>query len=110
MTTHPTPLENPTVPGLGQNVLYTLTRLDAEVITGQRYRAGLAAAESPYVIGPSGNDVHAGDVYPACVVRVRGVDPDAGINLQVRLDGNDVHWVEHAVEGTTPGTWAWPAI
>jgi hypothetical protein len=101
-------MENRTVPGLGQTVLYTLTVLDAEVITGQRELARHAAAEPPYVIGRSGNEVRAGDVYAADVVRVRSIDPDAGINLQVRLDGNDVHWVEHVTEGTSPGTWAWP--
>jgi hypothetical protein len=101
-------METPTVPGLGQTVLYTLNQLDVDVITQQRENARLAAAEPPYVIGRSGNPVQVGDVYAADVVRVRGLDPEAGVNLQVRLDGNDVHWVEHVTEGTAPGYWAWP--
>lgn len=96
------------MPGLGQTVHYTLTRLDAQRITQRRERAELAAAEPPHVLGPSGAPVQAGDIYPAAVVRV--VSLDGPVNLQVWLDGNDVHWVERVDHGPGEGCWDWPSL
>jgi hypothetical protein len=57
--------------------------------------------------GPLRNSVHAGDVYPAMVVRV--FDPTVTTsNLQVFLDGACTYWATSRVEGDQPGTWAWP--
>lgn len=101
-------METRSVPGLGLIVQYTLTSLDAEAIAQRRAAAQLAAANPPHLIGPSGADVHAGDIYAAVVVRVRSLD--GALNLQVLLDGNDTLWVEHVEEGTTPGHWSWPGL
>lgn len=98
------------MPGLGQTVTYVLTAADARIITDRRRRAELAAAEPPHVIGPGGAPVAQGDRCAAVVVLVRGVDPDAGVALQVLLNGNDTHWVEISTEGTIPGTWCWPDV
>ncbi|MFC0438768.1 hypothetical protein [Kutzneria buriramensis] len=54
------------------------------------------------------NQVLAGDVYPAMVVRT--FDPSVTTsNLQVFLDGNCTFWATSRVEGTVPGTWSRPA-
>jgi hypothetical protein len=103
-------MENRTVPRLGQDLLYCLTKLDAEQITDRRQRAAQAAVEWPHTIGPTGADVAEGDLYPATVVRLVSLDPEDGLNLQVALDGTDTHWVQRAIEGTEPGTWCWPDI
>lgn len=108
MTTPPpsTP-EKLAVPGLGQIVHYTLTEIDASVITTRRERARQASGEPPHPPATGGADVHTGDVYAATVVRVRSLDGE--VNLQVLLDGDDAHWVEGASEGPGRGHWQWPA-
>ncbi len=53
-----------------------------------------------------GNEAHAGDVYPAMVVRTFG---GTAANLQVFLDGPDTLWVtsrDH--DEDTLGCWFWP--
>lgn len=61
-----------------------------------------------------GNDVHAGDVYPAMVIRVWGSSGCS--NLKVMLDGSDTYWAtsvnyaEWAPEAEslpTPRSWHW---
>lgn len=96
------------MPGLGQTVLYTLTPADARLITDLRARAEQAATVWPHATGPTGAPVHAGDTFPAVVVRV--VSLDGPINLQVLLDGNHAYWAQHIEQGTTPGHWAWPDL
>jgi hypothetical protein len=51
-----------------------------------------------------GNQVTAGDVYPAMIVRVWGDTPESAVNLQVHLDGNDTYWATSRVVGD----YAWP--
>lgn len=52
-----------------------------------------------------GNSASEGDVVPLVVVKVWS---PTTCNGQALLDGNDVLWVSSAVEGSEPGTWAWP--
>lgn len=55
-----------------------------------------------------GNEVHAGDIYPAMVVRVWSQTSGCS-NLKVNLDGSDDFWatsINHDRAGT-PGTWQW---
>lgn len=58
--------------------------------------------------GGPGNEVAAGDVFPAVIVRVWAEGPDAPCNLQVLLDGPDTLWVTSRHRGDDDGTWAWP--
>ncbi len=54
-----------------------------------------------------GNDVKAGDILPAMVLRVWG---DSGCsNLKVILDGSDEYWATSVSFDDTkqPGTWHW---
>jgi len=99
----------PHLPALGQVVLYVLDMLDVEVILQRRAQAQAAAIAAP-VPGPfdGGSDVHSGDVLPATVVRIRSLDPDAGVSLRVLLDGTDLLWANDRMQGTAPGTWHWP--
>lgn len=84
-------------PTIGRIVHYTLGDGDVNQIRNQRITA---------VRGTS-NDVQAGDVYPAVVVRV--FDPSVSTaNLQVLLDGPDSYWATSRTEGDGPGHWAWP--
>lgn len=104
-------------PRLGLPVLYTLSESDVREIRQKRVAAGSATK--------SGNDAHEGDTYPGIIVRDwaqqnlldlaakgelhRGdgvaLEPDdylaqASVNLQVFLDGNDVHWATSRSEQT----------
>lgn len=98
---------------LGRTVHYTLSEEDAKQINRRRTNGGHIAermkTEPPqWPAGAQahiGNDVEAGQVYPAVAVRVWS----AGYaNFQVSLDGNDTYWATSRTEGTQPGTWAWP--
>lgn len=111
MTAPPTPMETPTVPALGHTVLYRLSRLDVATIENRREQALLASSAAP-VFAPvaGGAAVHPGDICPAVVVRCPSLDPDAGLNLRVLLDGTDTLWAEARTEGDAPGTWHWPGI
>lgn len=54
-----------------------------------------------------GNEVKAGEVYPAMVLRVWG---ESGCsNLKVMLDGSDEFWATSIAydEAKAPGTWHW---
>ena len=55
-----------------------------------------------------GNDVKAGDVYPAMVLRVWSDDSGCS-NLKVMLDGSDEFWATSVSFDAekAPGTWHW---
>ena len=55
-----------------------------------------------------GNEVSAGDVYPAMVLRVWGQESGCS-NLKVMLDGNDDFWATsiNFDETKVPHTWHW---
>ncbi len=107
---------------IGRIVHYMLSEQDAASINVQRkdYRAFEAGHKHPHEPGQPGatghqahygNDVEAGQTYPALVVRVWG-DGTYG-NLQVFLDGNDTYWATSRAEAdamTQLGRWTWPTI
>jgi hypothetical protein len=102
-------------PTIGRIVHYKLNAADADAINQRR--ADYAAHQRIVIPGDPGKDgrtghvahvgnhVHAGDVYPATVVRVN----DPSVNLQVHLDGTDTYWATSRAEGDGEGSWAWPA-
>lgn len=98
----------PTMPGLGQDVWYTLTAQDVQLITDRRRAAEQAATQWPHLIGPRGSEVAEGDLVAAKVVKIHALD--GPLSLQVYLDGNDTLWAEHISEGNTPGHWSWPDL
>jgi hypothetical protein len=106
ITTAPEPYR---MPSLGQTVWYRLDALDVGVIEAHR-RQSLAATLAAAVPAPvdSGTDVAEGDLYAAVVVRVCGIDAEAGVSLRVLLDGTDTLWAERRTEGARNGTWCWP--
>jgi hypothetical protein len=81
-------------PTIGRIVLYKLSESDANDI---KHRRGAA----------QGNVPHAGEVYPAVVVRSWG---GPSVNLQVFLDGPDSYWAPSRKEGTVEGCWTWPRL
>lgn len=84
---------------LGADVLYTLTAADAAAID-TRYPMPPPFAEQ------TRSAVEEGTVLPATVSRLNG---STSQNLHVQLDGIGGWWAQGVVEGTGPGTWAWPA-
>lgn len=119
----------PSQPTQGRIVLYKLAEQDAQVINGNRADAAAftsSVTSTSKILGPPrpgqrgrtghavhvGNDVHAGDVFPAIVVRVFGPehDLDPSVNLKVELDGTDSHWATSRTQGDEPGQWSWPVI
>jgi hypothetical protein len=85
---------------IGRVVHYTLTEGDVAEI-GEQYPIGDPTVRR--------NPVRAGQKFPADVVAVFGVASSANTaNLQVKLDGNCAYWATSRIEGTEPGTWAWP--
>jgi len=95
---------------VGRIVLYKLSDHDELAINKRRddYRAFLrnrrAGSEDTGYVAHVGNQVRAGDEYPAVVVRAW---PGQGANLQVLLDGNDTYWATSRIEGLAPNTWYW---
>ncbi|MET9396301.1 hypothetical protein [Kitasatospora sp. NPDC002965] len=96
------------LPTAGRIVHYTLTQSDADTVN--RRRAGRAVRDR-IDVDTLGNRAAAGDVYPATIIRVWPGATARSLpmcNLQIHLDGVDAHWATSRVEGTDPGTWAWP--
>lgn len=89
-------------PTIARMVLYTLSEVDASLITGRRNHYSAGGNPIP------ANQARAGDTYPAVVVRTFG---GAAVNLKVLLDGDDTYWAcsrnQHDEPGV-PSTWAWP--
>ncbi len=97
---------------LGDRVFYALTAADADIINRRRttsqeilHKGSINRPSSgSWPAGAQahiGNEVHAGDF---CAMQVTKVDGSA-VNGQVYLDGNDVYWVTHVIEGTHLGQW-----
>lgn len=120
---------NEQVPSIGRIVHYRLTPQDVEQIMRRRTTGASIAerikqqvmtpdqdAEKMPKVVPSwpagaqahiGNDVQAGDILPAMVLRVWG---ESGCsNLKVQLDGSDEFWATSISfdETKAPGTWHW---
>jgi hypothetical protein len=79
---------------IGRIVHYKLSESDAALI------------QSKHQDRSSCNQVSAGDVFPAMIVRVWGTGEH--INLQVFLDGDCSYWATSRPEGDESGRWAWP--
>ncbi len=84
------------VPTIGRIVHYKLSDSDVGIIEQRR---------GP---GVGGNQVLAGQNYPALIVRTWGDTPESAVQLQVFLDGNDTYWATSRVSGHAPGQWIWP--
>lgn len=78
-------------PALGQIVLYKLSQMDADLIGARRATAFY------------GNDVFAGEVFPAIIVR--HWDESDTAQLQVFLDGNDTYWATSRRQGEEESQW-----
>lgn len=92
-------------PTLGRIVLYRVTAEDARVINKRRADF-VGSPSSMHGYQPHfGNEVTAGDQFPAMVVAV--IDGDM-VNLTVQLDGTDTYWATSRPEGESLGTWCWP--
>jgi hypothetical protein len=94
-------------PSVGRIVRYQLSAEDVDAITRRRVDAdnfGARNNRTGYAVHV-GNEVSAGDEFPAVIVRVW---PDGTVNAQVLLDGTDVQWVTSKSEGPRPGEWRWP--
>lgn len=92
---------------VGRVVHYRLSEEDAEKIRHSRFLGNVHSA----------NEVSAGDVYPAIVVRVNdSFEKDlVTVNLRVWLDGTDDYWATSSYEilptisdRAGQGGWFWP--
>lgn len=112
-------------PKIGDIVLYELTDGDAQAINRRRTDAADSAAYHARIhsgaIVHTGNAAHGGnveneyvnnthvervtkhgDIYPLIITRVWGDTPEANVNGQVLLDGNDSIWVTSVCAGDAP--------
>lgn len=83
-----------TAPTIGRIVHYKLSETEAAYI------------QSKHQDRSSCNQVSAGDVYPAMIVRVWGTGES--VNLQVYLDGDCSYWATSRAQGDGDGFWSWP--
>lgn len=105
------------MPRVGDTVLYRLDTADVEGITSRRenfqlFNQGRSGHKHPHDRGvhqASGHIAHvgtpvaAGDELAADVARIP--DPPR-LNLRVKLDGTDIHWVTCVPPGDGPGMWS----
>jgi hypothetical protein len=100
---------------IGAVVHYTLSDADAQLINARRRTAAqiqdaiLSDAWSMGAQPHMGTDVSAGEVFAAVVVRAW---PGERANVQVLLDGTDVHWARSVRRGDAGerGAWQWPSL
>ncbi len=85
------------VPTQGRIVLFCLANYQADEINRRRkhsrdqidYHRWKKNGTMVHI----GNEVKAGDIFPAMVVQVWGDTPECAVNLKVFLDGSDDYWV-----------------
>lgn len=97
---------------LGADVIYVLTKADAEAINRRREDFKAHQHRAPKDVrglggrsghqGHFGNHAAEGQECAAKIVRVFDPKSDTA-NLQVFLDGNDTFWATSASPGTGPG-------
>ncbi len=99
-------------PSIGRIVHYCLRAQDAEAINrkraaarqNHRFLVNDCAGAQQHV----GNDVREGQTLPMMIVAIHGNGPDACVNGQLYLDGNDSAWLTSVKVGEGPGMWSWP--
>lgn len=99
------------VPTIGRIVWYKMPTHHAMAINGRRKHAqekmdwhrALKSGAQVHV----GNQVEAGQLYPAMIVRTWGDTPTSAVNLQVFLDGNDAFWATSTSVGDEDGKYQW---
>ena len=104
-------------PTIGRIVHYRLSEDDAKAINRRRTDGGsiaqrMATSPAEWPAGAQahiGNNASEGDVYPMLITRVWGSNPEAAVNGQVFLDGNDVLWATSVCVGEGPRTFSWPS-
>ena len=89
-------------PSIGRIVHYRLAEKDIRLIEERRERRGCAPG--------SWNYHQVGQVLPMLIVLVHGDHPNAAVNGQVFLDGDDSYHVVSCLPGEVPGTYAWPVV
>ena len=98
----------PTVPPtMCRTVVYTLSADDAIRIRQARIDRNPIVFGNAGTVHPPGNEVHAGDLYPAVIIRAWN---DRLVNLQVLLDGPDSYWATSrpwSPDRADQGTWAY---
>lgn len=105
------------IPTIGRIVQYRLSEQDAAQINRRRTDGGSIAQrmKAQPVEWPAGaqahigNGVAEGDTFPMLITRVWGSNPEAAVNGQVFLDGNDVLWATSVCVGDGPRTFSWPS-
>lgn len=101
-------------PTVGRIVLYCMSEVDAQQINRLRTNGASISMRMSRGNWPEGaqahigNEVKAGDVLPATIVKVNGPD---SINAKVFLDGSDDYWKTSisVSEGPEPGRFHWMA-
>lgn len=108
------------IPTIGRIVQYRLSMDDADAINRRRTDGASIAARMKYGDDPQlkawpagaqahiGNGVKEGDTFPMLITRTWGSTPEAAVNGQVFLDGNDVLWATSVCVGEGPRTFSWP--
>jgi hypothetical protein len=99
---------------IGRIVHYTVSEQEAVQINRRRndfrkfLKDHIAAGTYPMdgYVAHVGNDVQAGDQFPAMIVRV--FEAAHSCNLQVFLDGTDTFWACSVSEGDGGRHWYWP--
>ncbi len=99
------------VPTIGRIVWYNMPNWHAEDINRRRkdardrmdWHRALKSGAQVHV----GNDVKAGQLYPAMVVVAWGDAPTSLVNLHVFLDGGDQFWATSIGVGEKEGTYQW---
>ena len=102
------------IPTIGRIVHYRLTDQEAVEINRRR-TTGTAIGErikaDKWPLGAQahiGNQVSAGDTFPAMIVKTWGKTEGSCCQLQVFLDGNDTLWATSRSEGDLAGMWSVP--
>ena len=86
-------------PSIGRIVHYRLSERDIRLVEERRERR----------VG-AWNYLKVGQVLPMMIVVVHGDHPNAAVNGQVFLDGDDTYFVMSCLVGEVPGTYAWPVL
>jgi len=111
------------IPTPGRIVQYCLSEEDAKAVNRRREDA-INYRQNPYnpervAVKPTGfqihtgNQAHAGDVFPMLIVKAWGSTPESSVNGQVFLDGNDTLWVTSVAVAdknaeSQPRRFTWP--